>query len=40
MSPLKKRTRRGLVEAILHPLILGGLMAVLLALGEWLGTVT
>jgi len=38
MSPLNKRTRRGLVEAILHPLILGGLMAVVLALGEWLRT--
>jgi hypothetical protein len=39
MSPLNERTRRGLVEAILHPLILGGLMAVVLALGEWLRTV-
>ena len=24
MSPLSKRTQRGLAEAILHPLILGG----------------
>jgi hypothetical protein len=39
MNPLSKRTRRGLVEAILHPLILGGLMAVLLTLGDWLKTV-
>lgn len=39
MSPLSKRTQRGLAEAILHPLILGGLMAVLLTLAKWLGAV-
>ena len=39
MNPLSKRTRRGLAEAILHPLIMGGLLAVLLTLGEWLRAV-
>ena len=39
MNPLSKRTRRGLAEAILHPLIMGGLLAVLLLLGQWLESV-
>lgn len=38
MNPLSKRTRRGLAEAILHPLIMGVLLAVLL-LGQWLKSV-
>ena len=39
MDPLSKRTRRGLAEAILHPLIMGVLLAVLLTLGQWLESV-
>ena len=39
MNPLSKRTRRGLAEAILHPVILGVLLAVLLTLEQWLESV-
>ena len=37
MIPLSKRTRRGLAEAVLQPLILGMVVAGLLVLGQWLG---
>ncbi len=39
MIPITKRTQRGLAEAILLPVIFGSLVAMLLALGEWLGSV-
>jgi len=38
MKPLSKRARRGLAEAILHPLILGAFFGVLLLFGQWLGS--
>ena len=37
MVPITKRTRRGLAEAILLPVTLGGLVGLVLALGQWLG---
>ena len=37
MNWMTERTRRGLVEAILLPGTLGGLVAVLLLPGQWFG---
>ena len=38
MVPMTKRTRRGLAESVLLPVTLGGLVALVLALGQWLGS--
>lgn len=38
MHPWSERTRRALAEAVLLPMGLGGLMAILLFLAQWLGS--
>jgi hypothetical protein len=38
MALITKRTRRGLAEAVFLPVTLGGLVALVLALGQWLGS--
>jgi hypothetical protein len=38
MVPITKRTKRGLAEAVLLPTTLGGLVALVLTLGQWLGS--